>query len=629
NTQYVNNTHYVRFTGRLPMKPRFKQRLRVWDRRLRRFLSRKISTRLILTNLGLGTLPLILVSIFLITLARNTVQTYIYERNMETARRASNEIYRFIKEPLIILHTLSISRDIASMDPFIQSTLINKVQDENPIFRKIFVVNDSGLVHVTTKFGEERHDCRQEPYFRSGLAGQSYLSDVYFTPSRFPVLTVAEPIRRFNQVVGVLVAEIDLQNIWRLVDNITIGSTGIALLLSEEGKVIAHKDKSKVLEREDYSHYPFFRRLIAGEAGTTTLDIEGQETIVVFVPVQELGWGVVVQQSQWEAFTLAREMQQRVALFVALTTVIAIILGVLGVQRFTRPLLQLVQGVREYGQGNLKHRIEMKRQDELAELAQEFNSMAASLLKNQKELRRMERLAALSRFAALVSHEVRNPLNAMNINIQILKRLISRQDVSPEKKAKYLNIISTEISRINELVTNFLTIARPPELSLIRTPIHAILEEVIQLQEPRARADGITIVRRFASQSITGMFDYNQLKQVFLNIVVNAFEAMKEGGTLEISTEAICKEEPGRGKRPFVRIEFKDSGVGIPREILTEVFDFYYTTKRSGTGLGLAIAKQIVEAHQGIVYIESEKGVGTSVFIELPVDEVPRESPVK
>ncbi len=104
----------------------------------------------------------------------------------------------------------------------------------------------------------------------------------------------------------------------------------------------------------------------------------------------------------------------------------------------------------------------MKTQDELAELAQEFNSMAGSLKKNQRELQRMERLAALSRFASLVSHEIRNPLNSMNINTQIAKRSFNRPDISPERKTKYLDVISSEITRINDLVTNFLTIARPP-----------------------------------------------------------------------------------------------------------------------------------------------------------------------
>ncbi len=295
------------------------------------------------------------------------------------------------------------------------------------------------------------------------------------------------------------------------------------------------------------------------------------------------------------------------------------VLGIWAARQLSKPLLALVKGAREYARGNLDHRIHIKQRDELAELAQEFNSMASSLRENQRELQRMERLAALSRFAALVSHEIRNPLNSMNINMQILKRLINKEDVTPDRKIKYLNVISSEITRINDLITNFLTISRPAQLTLIKTDIHMVLEEVVLLQEGRAVASGIDIHRDYAPFPIMGMFDHNQLKQVFHNIIINAMEAMPHGGTLTIRTEKVSHPEHPKESPGFVRITFSDTGVGIPKEILDEIFEFYYTTKRTGTGIGLAIAKQIVEGHQGFIYITSEVGKGTTVYIELPL----------
>lgn len=602
------------------MKFRFKKRLRVFRRYVQRVMSRKISNRLLLTYVALGALPLVIVSLFLISLTQETVQSYIYQRNMEIARRASNEIYLFVKEPLTILQTTILSRDVNEMDPFTQSFLINKLKADNPFFRKIFILNDSGVVTVTTKFGEESVNFSQEAFFQKGIQGEESISDVYFTPSRFPLLLIAEPIKKFNRVVGVLAAEIDLNHIWTLVDSITIGETGFALLLSNRGQIIAHREKEKVLKKEDFSHYGYFNELRAGHSGITHIGEGEEEVIIVYVPIPQLGWGLVVQQSVKEAFTLAHQMRSRVFIFVAITTLIAAILGVLGVQRFTRPLEELVKGVREYESGNLKHRIHMKTRDELAELAQEFNSMANSLLLNQKKLQRMERLAALSRFASLVSHEVRNPLNSMSINMQILKRMIHRNDISPERKNKYLDVIATEINRINDMVTNFLTIARPPELNLIRSNVHDILEEVLLVQEAQAAEQGITIRREFVGNAVCGMFDYDQMKQVFHNIIINAFDAMKEGGELIIKTAIITKELTEDEPPYYLQIIFTDTGGGIPAEIIHEVFEFYYTTKQAGTGIGLAIAKQIVEGHQGIIYIESKQGEGTSVVLELPID---------
>ncbi|MCB0286895.1 MAG: HAMP domain-containing protein, partial [Calditrichaeota bacterium] len=444
------------------MKWRVKTRLRLLKRRFQQVLARKISTRLMLTYVGLGVVPLVLVSILLISLTQETVQNYVFQLNQETARRASNEIYLFLKDPLTVLQTTSLTRDIYEMDVFQQSSLINRIKEANPIFRKIYVLNDSGYVVVTTQFGEEARDMRDQPFF---LEEHEFFSEVYFSPSRFPLMTIAEPISRFNQQVGKLVAEIDLKSIWTLVDSVTIGNTGYAFLLSADGQVIAHPDRDKVFNREDYSAYDFYQNLKSGAAQQITHDVNGESVILVHSEVPRLGWSVLVEQSQEEAFQLASQMQRNVMYFTTLTVLIAIILGIFGVRRFAKPLLELVRGAREYGAGNLEHKIDLPTRDELAELASEFNAMANSLKENQRELQRMERLAALSRFAALVSHEVRNPLNSMNINMQMLKRTISRPDMPEERKIKYLDVISSEINRINDLVTNFLTIARPPELN--------------------------------------------------------------------------------------------------------------------------------------------------------------------
>ena len=606
------------------MRLNLNRRLRIIRRNLKRFLSRKISTRLIISYIGLGVLPLVLVSLILISLTRETLEVYIYEKHHEIALRASNQIQLFIREPLTIMKTAALTREATDMNSFSQRSLVNKIKEENTIFRKVLVLNDSGQVNATTMFGEESANITRMPElkapFRKGMSGDVYFSEVSFIPSRTPILTLAEPIKRFDQATGVLVAEIDLRSIWALLDSIPVGSEGFVFLLNKDGKVIAHRDKDKLIARKDYSGYDFYPDLLARRQLITRQDPEGERTILVYETVPELSWGVVVQQPYREAFALASQMQQRVLYLAALTILVAALLGVLGVKRLTRPLEQLVKGAREYGSGNLAHKIDLPTKDELAELAQEFNSMAGSLLKNQKKLQRMERLAALSRFASLVSHEIRNPLNAMNINMQILKKAIHRPDITPERKIKYLDVISSEITRINDMVTNFLTIARPPELQLARVNIHEVIAEVLLLQEAAADTKHVRFVQSLAPEAATGMFDYNQLKQVFHNIVVNAFEAMPDGGTLTVRTTLLRRETSPHQEGRFVKIEFSDTGEGIPEEIIREVFEFYYTTKRAGSGMGLAIAKQIVEGHKGVVYIESRKSAGTSIYIELPVD---------
>ncbi len=592
---------------------------------VKRFISQKIHRQIVINYVGLGLIPIIIVSFILINLSQNTVQSYLNQRNMETARRASNEISLFIREPVTILNTLVQTRDILEMERFTQSRIINKIKLANPIFQKIFILDHSGTVVVTTSFGEEMKEFSRSDFFQAAMEGKVFYSQVYFGESGFPSMLIAIPIKKYNVVEGVLVGEIDLKSIWDLVDNITIGKTGSAFLISSDGLVIAHPDKQRILRKKSYSSYPFFQKLLRGEEGITIFESDGKKMIAAFSPISELHWGIIIQQTYSEAFELIHKMRNRVILFSGLTLLLALFLAVFSMKRITQPLDVLVQGVREYARGNLNHRIHLSRQDEIAELAKEFNTMAESLNKNQKRLRRVERLAALSRFASFVSHEIRNPLNAMNINMQILRRLITQQDAPLEKKFKYLNIISSEIERMNALVTNFLTIARPPELNLIRSDLHQILDEVVLLQEARARSEKIQLIRKYTERDLYGMFDYNQLKQVFHNLVVNAFEAMPSGGKLLISTAV--QEKSGSGSQQIAIIKFEDTGQGIPEDKLSEIWEPYYTSKKTGTGLGLAIVKQIVEGHGGRVYIESRVGVGTTVMIELPLGGQKRNEP--
>ena len=585
---------------------------------VRRYLERKIQRRLVLNFVGLGVLPILIASFLLIGLTENTVQTYIFERNLEIAKGASNGISLFVREPLTILNTMAQSRDIIEMERFTQSRYINKIQNSYSIFRKIFILDRSGMSVVTTSFGEELKNYQREPVYYVAMTDREYFSNVSFTPSNFPAMSIALPIKRYNTVEGILVGEIDLKNVWTLLDSIRIGETGFAMLISSDGNLIAHPEKQRVLSQERVTRYPFFEALRGGEEGMSFYTEENINFFATYVPVPEFSWGIVVQQNEEEAFELVRKMRNQVRIFVLITSILALFLAFGTIRRITQPIESLVKGVRTYAEGNLTHRIVIERQDELVVLADEFNKMAESLEKNQRQLRRMERLAAISRFASLVSHEIRNPLNAMNINLQILRRLISQAESPPEKKMKYLNIITSEINRMNSLVTNFLAITRPPELNLIRSDVHQILEEVILTLEGQAKSLGIIVKRSYSAHTFFGMFDYNQLKQVFQNILLNAFDAMPDGGEMSIQTAAGPDMKKGKRVSKSIQITFMDTGVGIPKQKISEIFEFYYTTKKTGTGLGLAIAKQIIEGHEGEIKVESTEGTGTSVVIHLP-----------
>ena len=152
---------------------------------IRRYLEQKIQRRMVLIFVGLGVLPILIVSFLLIRLTENTVTNYIFQRNLEIARGSSNEISLFLEEPVTILNTISQTRDIIEMERFTQSRVINKIKIGNPLFQKIFILDQTGLAVVTTSFGEELKDYSQEAFFTAAMAGNRFFSPLYFTPSRF------------------------------------------------------------------------------------------------------------------------------------------------------------------------------------------------------------------------------------------------------------------------------------------------------------------------------------------------------------------------------------------------------------------------------------------------------------
>jgi len=300
---------------------------------------------------------------------------------------------------------------------------------------------------------------------------------------------------------------------------------------------------------------------------------------------------------------------------------VAIFLAYLLEKRITAPITTLIKGAKRYAEGDLEFRIKIEKYEEIGVLAREFNSMAASLLENQKKLRSVERLAAMSKFATLVSHEIRNPLNSMTINMQILKREMENPHGDAEKKRKYFDIIVSEINRMDNLIKNFLMISRPPHFDFLPNDIHEILDQVILMHRANAEQQHVKIVKEYVAPMIPASIDRDQMKQVFHNIIINALQAMPGGGRLIIRTSKTKMRSRRRQKHKWMCIEFIDTGMGIPRDKLNEIFEVYYTMKKSGTGLGLSIARQIVEGHAGNIQVKSEAGKGTDMIINLPILE--------
>ena len=234
----------------------------------------------------------------------------------------------------------------------------------------------------------------------------------------------------------------------------------------------------------------------------------------------------------------------------------------------------------------------------------------ALLYKEQRErFRRMlraDRLATIGELAAGAAHEIRNPLTSIKSSLQYLE---SRCREETEKQL--LGVALRETDRIDEILTALLSFSRPSEIHKEPCDLVALLEESVALVSIQARAKGVEVRTSFPAAPVNVDADRSQLKQVFLNVFLNAVQAMDGGGTLDI--EDIVLEN---GKT-IVRVS--DTGPGISDEDLDKVFDPFFTTKKGGTGLGLSICYTIVKAHGGEIELRSRLGEGTTVFVTLPV----------
>jgi signal transduction histidine kinase len=222
-----------------------------------------------------------------------------------------------------------------------------------------------------------------------------------------------------------------------------------------------------------------------------------------------------------------------------------------------------------------------------------------------------ERLSSLGHLAAGVAHEIRNPLNAMGMGLQRLKReFVPKEDSKKDEYLSFTEVILKEVRRVNEIIEQFLTLSRPFQLNLRVSSLRDLLKNLITLFQEEAFAQGITLQTEWKDDLSPMSMDSEKLTQAFINIMKNGMQAMEKGGVLGIET---------RTSRDHVEVVISDTGSGIPPDQMEKIFNYYYTTKEKGVGLGLPIAHRIIEAHGGQLKVESKVGVGTKVTVTLPL----------
>ncbi len=339
--------------------------------------------------------------------------------------------------------------------------------------------------------------------------------------------------------------------------------------------------------------------------------------------------------------SLAHEKREMTAATVAALIAVVFLSGLFVWIVVRNPLRELKAGTDRIAAGNLGYQIPVHAQDEVGELAQSFNDMSNRLQTAQAEItawartleervdektrelkqahQRMlhvEKMATIGKMAAVVAHEINNPLSGILTYAKLVKRWIEKNTMTSPKQEEMkgsLDLVASESKRCGELVKNLLSFSRVSPMNLAWCDLNQVIDRCVRLVQHKLEMSGIQMNLNLEQEMPTAHCDPAQIEQVVLAMVINAIDAMPQGGNLWISTRVVAGSA--------IELVIRDDGIGIPEEHFAHIFEPFYTNKESGgSGLGLAISQNIVERHGGQIDVKSVVGEGTTFKIVLPID---------
>jgi two-component system, sporulation sensor kinase E len=483
---------------------------------------------------------------------------------------------------------------IIQISPYIDS---GTVLDSNGYVRGFYPNDLSYLLN---------YNLSKREYFQQALrTKKAYFSDVVSADTGRYLLVISVPVlNERNEVERVvnLSMRIEHNNLFRsIVQSFRIGEHGYTFIVDRNGNIITHPSKKRI--GDNVVENAVVKKLLRGQSGyEEVVNTEGVAMLASYAYIPILQWGVVAQVPVSEIYK-PYALFEKALWFASIAAFFVLsILTALYAQQIVHPIRRLCDVAEAVAKGNKHVRADETDPTEIGLLAKRFNYMIDSIQQSEELLRKSEKLAVVGELAAGVAHEIRNPLTSLKGFIQLLKE--------GERNQMYFDIIEAELERLNEIVDEFLLLGKPNPAKKAYHHVSEMLQHVMKLLEGQALLHHVT-VQYFIDKQLPPLYcDENQLKQVFINIIKNAIEAMPNGGILRIEAKQ---------RLDSILICITDEGCGIPKERMATLGEPFYSTKEKGTGLGLMVSFKIVEAHGGKMKIHSEEGKGTTVCLLFPI----------
>jgi signal transduction histidine kinase len=474
----------------------------------------------------------------------------------------------------------------------------------------------------------------------------TFYSRIYFLRGSRPHMTLS--VRESPPGDGVVAAQIDLQFVEGVIRQARVGSDGYAYAVDSRGRLVAHPSLDLVLAKTDFSRLPQVRSALSGSAkgsgsaATTGRNWQGTGVLSAFQRVNPPGWRVFVEEPLSEAYAPLESALVRTALLLVAFLALAIVTSIVLARRMVRPIKSMQVAAGRVGEGALEQRIDVKSEDELGKLGDEFNKMAARLQESYAGLEdkvaertrelgsalaeldeKSRQLETISRhkseFLANMSHELRTPLNAIIGFSEVLREQMFGE--LNERQLEYLDDVLLAARHLLALINDVLDLSKVEagrmELELSEVSLPETLETGLTMQEGRAKEARVTLGLAVDPAEIVVQADERKLRQVLFNLLSNAVNFTPPGGRVDVSA---CLEDG------VVEVAVSDTGSGIASEDQDLIFEEFLQAhgngdgaRPEGTGLGLPLARRFIELHGGRLWVESAPGRGSTFRFTLPV----------
>jgi signal transduction histidine kinase len=569
----------------------------------------RIATRFALLLAAAAVVPLLAYGAVSITSLSASAEETVTQGHIDVARRAAREIEIYVTSSVRILNAVAADLQDTNLEPWQQERILRNYVLQFPEFSEMSLVDGRGAPRLTSRLVPAVVPL---PGADARVVEGARMSSFSIDDDLLPTAVVAtQPSTDRGEW---LVGRLQLEQLWRTVDAIRIGTQGFAMVATRDGQLLAHGDpdeKSRVARGDDMSTHPLLTQLAtAGPDQAVTAAYSGRrgDTVGAAVPLASLGWTVIVEQPRAEAFAVPLRTRRQLSIAISVALLLMLGTGYFWGRSFINPILRLTRGTQALAAGRLDERVVVDSTDELGQLGSAFNNMADNLVRLQEEVRLQERLATFGRVAAGLVHDLAHPIQNVANSCQLIVRAFD----DAEYRGMFQRTVDRELLQITQVLDDLREWSpRPKPLPRVPVDLNVVAEGIVESMRSGADAARVTLSLELAPTPLTIRSSAYGLSRICRNLLVNAFQATEPGQWVRVRTAR---------DNGTALIEIADSGAGIPPERLATLFDGH-TTKQRGLGVGLMTSRRIVETLGGEITVTSTVGVGTTFQVRFPFDD--------